>query len=371
MRDRLRHAAPHQELAVLHGDPDADHDQHDGVDGLAPERANEDEFRDRTDDEATDDGQTERGEEVQIGQRQGGERRIGAQRVELTVGEVHDVHQPEDERQPDAQQRVRPAEHQAVHQVLKELIHYFRANSGSATLPSRICTMKIEGLLWPLSLPAGTESGNQGRKKTRWYAPSAAAPACLMSWVGEDEPPVVTIFRRSRCSWACFSTSVICSTAVVRKSVSPPVVLILVICAFMSVALCSMNSAAPTGRPFFFKRSPNAWIEPRPQSVLTARKSAFLMASLSTYGSRPTASISLGGLIRKIHGLPRLVMDAALDVSTTMGTPYSSSFGMAASVIELPQAPMMAGTLSRTISFSAALAASLGSDLLSSMTSST
>src|SRR6266446_6536485 len=444
MRDRLRHAAPHQELAVLHGDPDADHDQHDGVDGLAPERANEEEFRERTEDEATDDGHTERGEEVQVGQRQGGERRIGAQRVELAVGEVHDVHQPEDERQPDAQQRVRPAEHQAVHQVLKELIHYFRANSGSATLPSRICTMKIEGLLWPLSLPAGPsfskwmgpltpvrftrqsasrtalassfpapftasasvtmpsgprkpsvrpsnglprlahsstnalaslpsgmDSGNQGMKKTMWYVPSAAAPACLMSWVGEDEPPVVTIFRLSRCSWACFSTSVICSTAVVRKSVSPPVVLILVICAFMSVALCSMNSVASTGRPFFFKRSPNAWIEPRPQSVLTARKSAFLMASLSTYGSRPTASISLGGLIRKIHGLPRLVMDAALDVSTTMGTPYSSSFGIAASVIELPQAPMMAGTLSRTISFSAALAASLGSDLLSSIRRST
>src|SRR5437660_1598781 len=327
MRDRLRHAAPHQELAVLHGDPDADHDQHDGVDGLVPEKAKEDKVRDRTDDEATDDGQTERGEEVQIGQRQGGERRIGAQRVELTVGEVHDVHQPEDERQPDAQQRVRPAERQAVHQVLKELIHYFRANSGSATLPSRICTMKIEGLLWPLSLPAG---------------PS------FSKWMGPLTPVRFT-----------------------RKSVSPPVVLILVICAFMSVALCSMNSAAPTGRPFFFKRSPNAWIEPRPQSVLTARKSAFLMASLSTYGSRPTASISLGGLIRKIHGLPRLVMDAALDVSTTMGTPYSSSFGMAASVIELPQAPMMAGTLSRTISFSAALAASLGSDLLSSMTSST
>ncbi len=59
----------------------------------------------------------------------------------------------------------------------------------------------------------------------------------------------------------------------------------------------------------------------------------------------------------------------ALDVSTTIGTPYSSSFGMAASVIELPQAPMIAGTLSRTISFSAAVAASLGSDLLSSMSS--
>ncbi len=74
--------------------------------------------------------------------------------------------------------------------------------------------------------------------------------------------------------------------------------------------------------------------------------------------------------MRKIHGLPRLVMEAALEVSTTIGTPYSSSLGMAASVIDEPQAPMMAGTLSRTISFSAALAASLGSDLLSSMISS-
>jgi hypothetical protein len=138
----------------------------------------------------------------------------------------------------------------------------------------------------------------------------------------------------------------------------------------MSVAACSMNSAAPTCTPFFFSMSPKAWIEPRPQSVLTARKSAFLTPSLSTYCSRPIASISLGGLMRNTHGLPRLVIDAALDVSTTIGTPYSSSFGIAASVIDEPHAPMMAGTLSRTISFSAALAASLGSDLLSSMTSS-
>src|SRR5207249_1407748 len=36
--------------------------------------------------------------------------------------------------------------------------------------------------------------------------------------------------------------------------------------------------------------------------------------------------------------------------------------------IELPQAPMIAGTRSRTMSFSAALAASFGSDLLSSIT---
>ena len=132
-----------------------------------------------------------------------------------------------------------------------------------------------------------------------------------------------------------------------------------------------MYSATPTAAPFFFSMSPNAVIDPRPQSVLTARKSTRLTPSLSTYCSRPSASISDGGLMRKIHGLPRLVIDAALEVSTTIGTPYSSSFGIAARVIELPQAPMIAGTLSRTISFSAALAASFGSDLLSSMSRST
>ena len=73
--------------------------------------------------------------------------------------------------------------------------------------------------------------------------------------------------------------------------------------------------------------------------------------------------------MRNTQGLPRLVTVAALEVSTTIGTPYSSSLGMAASVIELPQAPMITGTLSRTMSFSAAVAASLGSDLLSSMRS--
>src|SRR3989449_2694716 len=109
-----------------------------------------------------------------------------------------------------------------------------------------------------------------------------------------------------------------------------------------------MNSATPTAAPFFFSMSPNAVMEPRPQSVLTARKSTRLTPSLSTYCSSPSASISDGGLMRKIQGLPRFVMDAALEVSTTIGTPYSSSLGIAASVIELPQAPMMAGTLIRS-----------------------
>src|SRR5439155_1477521 len=86
-----------------------------------------------------------------------------------------------------------------------------------------------------------------------------------------------------------------------------------------------MNSAAPTTAPLRFSMSPNALMAPRPQSVLTARKSARLTPSLSTYCSRPSASISEGGLMRKIHGLPRLVIEAALEVSTTIGTPYSAT----------------------------------------------
>ncbi len=162
----------------------------------------------------------------------------------------------------------------------------------------------------------------------------------------------------------------ICSTLVVRNRVSAEPAFTFVICAFMSVADWSMNSTEPTDAPDFFRRLPNAVTEPRPQSVLTARKSACLMPKSFRYFWRPRASISLGGLMRKIQGLPLLVMLAALEVSTTIGTPYSSSFGIAASVIELPQAPMITGTLSRTISFSAAVAASFGSDLLSSMRSS-
>ena len=37
----LGHAAPHQQLGVLEGDPQADHDEHGGVDRRAPQRAEE------------------------------------------------------------------------------------------------------------------------------------------------------------------------------------------------------------------------------------------------------------------------------------------------------------------------------------------
>ena len=58
------------------------------------------------------------------------------------------------------------------------------------------------------------------------------------------------------------------------------------------------------------------------------------------------------------------------EVSTSIGTLYSISFGMIASVKPEPHAPIITGTLSRTMSFSATAAASVGLLLLSSMTSS-
>ena len=54
------------------------------------------------------------------------------------------------------------------------------------------------------------------------------------------------------------------------------------------------------------------------------------------------------------------------EVSTSIGTLYSSSFGMTASVSVELQAPIITGTLSLTISFSAVATASVGLDLLSS-----
>ena len=73
-------------------------------------------------------------------------------------------------------------------------------------------------------------------KNTIWYEPSAAAPACFTSWLGDELPPVVMTRSATRCSWACRRTSVICSTPVVRRSVSPPALLIFVSWALMSVA---------------------------------------------------------------------------------------------------------------------------------------
>src|SRR5947209_16734151 len=153
--DRLRHAAPDQELSVLHRDPHADHHEHRRVDRFGAERAQECPLAQGAERRAARDRRQHGHEEVSTREAERGERRVGAQRVELAVGEVHDVHQAEDEREADAQQGIGPAEHQAVHQVLKERVY-----QGNATLPSLIWTTKMLGFDWPLSLPAGPSFSN-------------------------------------------------------------------------------------------------------------------------------------------------------------------------------------------------------------------
>ena len=109
---------------------------------------------------------------------------------------------------------------------------------------------------------------------------------------------------------------------------------------------------------------------PRPQSLLMTRKSTFFSSSLSTIPLNAAASIADGGEMRKMKGLPVVVILPDEEVSTTIGTSYSISFGITASVRLEPHAPIITGTLSLVISFSATAAASVGLLLLSSMTSS-
>src|SRR5215475_9221427 len=81
------------------------------------------------------------------------------------------------------------------------------------------------------------------------------------------------------------------------------------------------------------------------------------------------ASISEVGLMRKTYGLPDTVILPEEDVSTSIGTLYSMSLGITARVSVELQAPIITGTLSLAMSFSAVATASVGLDLLSSMTS--
>ena len=73
--------------------------------------------------------------------------------------------------------------------------------------------------------------------------------------------------------------------------------------------------------------------------------------------------------MRKMNGLPDVVILPDEEVSTSIGTLYSTSFGMTASVSVELQAPIRTGTLSLAISFSTVATASVGLDLLSSMRS--
>src|ERR1035437_2626307 len=131
-----------------------------------------------------------------------------------------------------------------------------------------------------------------------------------------------------------------------------------------------MRSTSPTAIPCSFSTLLNSSAVPRPQSLLTTRKSAFLIPILSTILLNTAASTSDGGAMRKIYGLPAVVIFDDDDVSTSIGTLYSISFGIAASVAVEADAPINTGTLSRTMSFSVTEAASVGLLLVSSTMSS-
>src|SRR5215831_8778386 len=91
----------------------------------------------------------------------------------------------------------------------------------------------------------------------------------------------------------------------------------------------------------------NSAAAPRPKSLFTERKSAFLIGGLNepSLSRKATASISDVGLMRNTHGFPETVILPDEDVSTISGTLYSTSLGMTASVKVELQAPIITGTL--------------------------
>src|SRR5262245_38186411 len=125
-----------------------------------------------------------------------------------------------------------------------------------------------------------------------------------------------------------------------------------------TLILCSLNIL------------PKSSAAPRPQSLFTTRKSALPILSLSTILANATASTDDGGEMRKMYGFPDVVILPADEVSTSIGTLSSLSFGMIASVQHAPHAPIIHGSLARTMSVSAPAAASFGLLLVSSITSS-
>ena len=70
------------------------------------------------------------------------------------------------------------------------------------------------------------------------------------------------------------------------------------------------------------------------------------MPKVLTIGVKALASISEVGLMRKMYGLPEVVILPEDEVSTSIGTSYSMSFGITASVSVELHAPIITGTLS-------------------------
>ncbi|MNN38632.1 hypothetical protein D3C81_1526380 [compost metagenome] len=141
-------------------------------------------------------------------------------------------------------------------------------------------------------------SGNQGINITSCSVPFAAVPAWLMSWSGFWDPPSVMICRLIPSACACLRIRVSCSTAVVTKSVSASLALMDANCELMSCAAASMVLVSPIATPFCLSMAWKASAEPRPQSLLTTRKSALRIFSGPTCGAKLCASIALVGLMR-------------------------------------------------------------------------
>src|SRR5207302_2783950 len=140
-----------------------------------------------------------------------------------------------------------------------------------------------------------------------------------------------------------------CSTPVVTNKASPSNFLIEASWAERSVASGVIVSVTPIFTPLLASAFANSAAAPRPKSLLTDRKSAFLIGGLKvpSFSTKATASISEVGLMRNTHGLPDTVILPEDEVSTISGTPYSTSLGMTASVKVELQAPIITGTLSR------------------------
>ena len=113
--DRLGDARPGELLGVLQRDPGADHHQHGGVDvgARAAAAAARTRWRRRARCRARPPATSAR-KKFTPGQHHPHVHHVGAEAVELAVREVHHPHDAEDQRQPDAQQRVGAAEDQGV-----------------------------------------------------------------------------------------------------------------------------------------------------------------------------------------------------------------------------------------------------------------
>jgi hypothetical protein len=120
-RDRFRHAGPGELLGVLERDPGADHDEHRGVDVGAAQPPQQHQLEERAERHAERDGERQRDEEGDTQQHHQRVHHVRAERVQLPVREVDHLHDAEDEREPDPEQRVRAAQHERVQAVLEKL----------------------------------------------------------------------------------------------------------------------------------------------------------------------------------------------------------------------------------------------------------